>query len=81
LANSGQRKLFRRENGKGDRVFQPIYRVDGNTVLCTSQASCRSPDYERGAGLLPDEARVLVGITICEKSPAEYPVAITADKR
>jgi hypothetical protein len=32
-------------------------------------------------GLFPEEVGVLVGITICEKSPVEAPVAMAADKR
>jgi hypothetical protein len=46
------------------------------SALC--QASCRSPDDERGAGLLPEEVGLHVGITICEKSPAK---AMAADKQ
>ncbi len=34
----------------------------------------------RGAGLLPEEAGRHLGITICEKSPAEAAVAIAAAK-
>jgi hypothetical protein len=44
-----------------------------------SQAFCLSPDDRRGAGgLLPEEVRALVGITICQRSPSEATVAITA---
>ncbi len=45
-----------------------------------SQASCRSPDDQRGAGLLTEEVGAHVGIIICEKSPSEATVAMKADK-
>jgi hypothetical protein len=45
-----------------------------------SQASCRSPDDRRGAGLLPEKVGVHVVVTMCKKSPAKAAVAITAGK-
>ncbi len=45
-----------------------------------SQTSCSDQDDERGEGLLPEEVGVLVSITVSEKSPAEAPVAMAADK-
>jgi hypothetical protein len=51
-----------------------------NPGSAVSKASCRSLDDERGAGVLPEEVGILVGITICEKSPEEASVAMTADK-
>jgi hypothetical protein len=37
------------------------------------QASCKSPDDQRGRGLPPEDVGVFLGITICKKSPAEAP--------
>jgi hypothetical protein len=40
-------------------------------TLCSarSQASCRSPDDQKGVGLFPKEVAGHDGITICEKPP------------
>ncbi len=47
-----------------------------------SQASCLSPDYQRGTGLLPEEVEGHVSITtcICDRTLAEAPVAMAVAK-
>ncbi len=44
-----------------------------------SQASCQSPNFERGGGRVAPRGGH-VGITICEKSPAKAAEAMVTDK-
>jgi hypothetical protein len=46
----------------------PTYRVYSNSV------QCRGPNYQRGAGVLPEEVCAHVVITICEKSHSKATV-------
>jgi hypothetical protein len=51
-----------------------------NMCSAVATASGRSLDDERGADLFPEEVGILVGITICEKSPEEASVVMMVDK-
>jgi hypothetical protein len=55
--------------------------VFGNSVQCTFQASCRSPDDSRGQLCFRgDGVSCWCTVTICKKSPEKAAVAITAAK-